>query len=147
MSLDCVRRSHEQALSGACVSELITAAQVTVRVRTWTGRVGDGTFTDSDLVLPKRYPVKELSTREIASSGGRYEMGDVRVTDITKSFTGGGYTKAQLSPASEWDSNEDSREELYILTGDISGTYKLKDLEGDDVVSWSMVLGRTLYDP
>jgi hypothetical protein len=143
MSLDCVRKAHAEALASPCVEELITVSQLTIRVRTWTGRVGDGTFSDSDLVLPKRYELRELSSREVASSGGRYSLGDVRMNDLTKAYAGGGYTRAQLDPASAFSVNEQSKRVMYVLTGDVSGIYSLIDIKGDDIVSWSLVLRRT----
>ncbi len=60
----------------------IRTHQLTIRVRTWSGEiVREGTYTDSDLVLPQYYPIKHISQSEVEGSGGSYEVGDVLVED------------------------------------------------------------------
>ena len=147
MSLDCVRKANECARSNPCVAGLLTETQVTVRVRSWAGRVGAGAHEDSDLVLPMSYPVEEVKSYEVASSAGRFEIGDLRVSDITKPFgsglTAGGYTEEQLHPQILFGVNDEHLEELYVLTGAHKGIFALVNLERDDMVAWSMVLRRT----
>jgi hypothetical protein len=47
---------------------------VTIRKSTWSGtQVGEGTETFTQIVLPRYVKVRELSGKEIASSGGRFE--------------------------------------------------------------------------
>lgn len=146
MSIDCIRHANETA-RGPCVASLITDTQVTVRLREWEGRVGAGVYADTDFVIPARYPVQSIKSSEIASSNGRYAIGDVRVSDLTKPYTvglvEGGYTREQLHPQLAFGVRDDHLEELYILKGGIQGVYALVDLEEDDVVSWSLVLRRT----
>lgn len=146
MSLDCVRQANEQALSG-CVAEYITTTSIRIVVREYEGRAGDGTYAEEEIAVLDHYPVREISDREVASSGGLYESGDIKVEMITKPFTvglvTGGYTDAQLRPASNFDPRDNSKRVFYIATGDINGFYSLIALHSDDVVAWSMVLRRT----
>lgn len=75
---------------------------VTVRVRTWNGaRVGLGTKTDTDTVLKvgcacsaglQPVTVKQLSAKDIVSSGGLYTDNDYRVGPLTPDYNTGGRT-------------------------------------------------------
>jgi len=114
--------------------------QVTVRTRTWSGDfVGLGTPTDSDLILPAIYPVKQVSTREVSSSGGLYEMGDIIVNHITPSDGESvGFTPMQLKPSV----TSSSVEIIYIVTGSHAGEYSLQELRTYRPYSYTMVLRR-----
>lgn len=73
---------------------------VTIRLRTWSGGApGIGTATNTDLAITPRPKVKALSPREIASSGGTFTDGDLRIAPIPPQHVGGGFTPAQLQPA------------------------------------------------
>lgn len=76
---------------------------VRIRTRTWSGvRVGDGTSSDVFVALEtggQPAGVKNLSSREVYTSAGRYTDADFRVGPLTPAFTGGGYTAEQLEPS------------------------------------------------
>jgi hypothetical protein len=118
---------------------------LTIRVRTWEGgRIGtEGGTTDVDLVISPKPRVKDVSQREIAGSGGRYEAGDVRVGPITPQYAGGGYTPAQLAPPV----GSNGVEVLYVLSGGISGEYGRVDLQTDHSLSYWLVLRRKRSTP
>lgn len=93
--------------------------------------------------------VRHVTTREIASSGGRFEEGDVIVGPITPAYTtdsgsSGGYTEAQLRPTVE----EQGIEVIYRLAsqpGDASGVtgdYQMIEFKRDRSMHFLMVLGR-----
>lgn len=119
--------------------------QLTIRTRTWSGAMlDDGTATDSDLVLPAHYPVRNVALDEVASSGGVYETGDVLVNHITPSNgVDVGYTREQLNPKS-LDNNV---EILYLLTGSHSGEYALVECRTFRSFSYSLVLRRRRSTP
>lgn len=112
---------------------------VTIRTRTWLGgrRGAEGGTNDADLLLVPTPRVRELSTREIASSVGRYVAGDVMVEQITPAYAGGGYTEAQLAPLTTT-----GNEIIYVLAGDVSGEFARVDLSTDDPHGWTLVLRR-----
>jgi len=118
---------------------------VTLRKVTWAaGRVGaDGGTTNEDLELLPRPRVREVSQQEIASSGGRYEAGDVRIGPITPEYPGGGYSPERLAPAI----TTNGVEVLYVLSGAIAGEYKRVALHTDRVHSYFLVVRRTRSTP
>ena len=118
---------------------------VTVRKKTYAGgRVGaEGGAMTEDLILTPRPKVREVSQREIAGSGGRYQVGDVRVGPITPSYSGGGYTEAQLAPTVATNGIA----VVYVLAGGVSGEYARIDLSTDRSHSWFLVLRRTRSTP
>jgi hypothetical protein len=133
----------------------IRPTALTVVTRRWTsGTVGVdpedlGTpgFTDSRLELPAVYKVRQVTTREIASSGGRYETGSVRVGPITPSYAAasgaqGGVSEAQLKPA-----GDAGTEVVYVLSGAHAGEYALVGLESSAPFGWWIVLSRRETTP
>ncbi len=118
---------------------------LTIRTRTWSGSVlGDGTPTDSDLVLPKHYPIRYITAAEVLSSGGQYEIGDIAVNHITPSNGAGvGYTPTQLKPLV----TEDNVELIYLVTGEHGGEYVVKTLETFRPFSYRLVLSRSTVTP
>jgi hypothetical protein len=105
-------------------------------------------FVDTSLVLPTIYRVRQVTTREVASSGGRYEMGDMRVGPVTPAFTRddgstGGFTEAQLKP----DPTDEATETIYQLTGAHGGDYALVAVESTRAFSWYLVLRRRVTTP
>lgn len=83
--------------------------------------VGDGTYTDSDLVLPAHYPVRHLTGQEVYSAAGAYEVGDILVDHITPSDGAGtGYTLAQLKPVV----TTNNIELIHLITGTDGGEYR-----------------------
>ncbi len=112
----------------------------TIRTRTWSGGLlGSGTSTDVDLVLPPHYPVRRVSSQEVYSSAGFYEVGDVIVDHITPSDGGSvGYTPEQLRPVV----TSNDTEILYLLTGSHSGEYRVIDIRTYRPFTYQLVLRR-----
>lgn len=125
--------------------------QVTIRTRSWATRVDEGSYTDSDLVLPKVYPVKQLSGREVLAAGGALTDEMVRVDGITPPYatssSSGGYTEAQLDPRRSFAGGTRNKAIMYLLSGDVAGEYALVTLNNSDPVEWSLVLRRTRRTP
>ncbi len=111
---------------------------VTVRTVTWLGgrRGVDGGSVYSDLVLTPRPKVREVSQRDIASSAGRYTVGDVKVGPITPAYPGGGYTVAQLDPTL----TTNGLEVVYVLDGGVTGEYARVSVGTDRSHSYFVVL-------
>jgi len=132
-----------RALAGPSGFDVRTS-QLTVRTRTWAGgRRGLGPVTDSDLDLAQSYKIREVSTREIASSGGLFEMGDIKVGPITPTdVSGGGYTEAQLAPE-----GQTGTEVVYVVTGDLAGEYARVELNKSKPFSWYLTLRRRRTTP
>lgn len=133
----------------------IRLTSLTIVTRTWTsGTVGVApddpntlAYTDSRLELPPVYRARQVTTREIASSGGRYEAGDVKVGPITPPYvaadgTPGGVSEAQLKP-----DGGDSVEIIYALAGAHAGEYSLLALVSTAPFGWWLVLGRRQTTP
>lgn len=117
----------------------VRPVRVTIRTRVWSGgRAGLGTPTDTDLVLPQIYKVRELKSQEVAGSGGRYELGDVKVGPITPAYTGGGYSRAQLAPE-----GANGTEVAYLLSGAMAGEYNRISVETDRAFGYYLVLRRS----
>lgn len=118
---------------------------LTIRTRTWSGSVlGQGTVTDSDLVLKQHYPIRYVTTAEIDQSGGQYEVGDIAVNHITPSNgVGVGYTPTQLKPVV----TADNVELIYLITGAHEGEYAVKTLETYRPFSYRLVLSRSTRTP
>lgn len=102
---------------------------VVLRVRTWAGgRVGlpvGSSPSHTDTTLPSGTRVRQMSQREVDGSGGRYQTGDFVVSGITPSFTGGGFTPADLQvvPTAAQDV-------VYLLTGP-EGTLECNQVGND----------------
>src|SRR5712691_10255736 len=75
----------------------IQTIKLSIVKRVWSGgRRGLGTLTQTTLIdVLQQYKIRHVSAREVAGSGGRYEMEDLKVGPITPKFTGdgvGGYS-------------------------------------------------------
>lgn len=146
--LDSLRGCADQARR--CAEPYITS-QLTIRTRRWTqGRVGAGdVVTVKETVLPKRFPVREISDRKVSSSGGKFQAGDVAIEGISPPYTshgGGGFSVEVLDPKRLPVPTNDI-EVLYILEGDVTGVHALVSLETSDPTEWSMVVRRTRLSP
>ncbi len=120
--------------------------RLTVRTRTWSGeRVGEGSFTDSDLVLPAHYPVRHMTSQEINSSAGQYEIGDIKVDHITPrgGNATGGYTLQQLAPIV----TTNNVEIIYVITGEHPGEYALIDARNYRPFTSQLILRRRATTP
>lgn len=128
----------------------IRPTNLSVVTRRWTsGKVGveppnpsAPAYSDTRLDLPAVYKSRQVTTREIASSGGRYETGDVRVGPITPTYlradgSSGGVSEAQLKPF-----GDDATEIIYELVGAHAGEYALLGLVSSAPFGWWLVLGR-----
>lgn len=146
--LDCVRHCAEAALSCASVAELNATTQVTVRKTVWSGgSIGKGVEEYEDLALPMIFPVRQVSAREVGSSGGLFSAEDVIVSDLVPAYSSGGYTALQLDPARGLEAGQRDTEVLYVLSGAIEGLFALVRLDTSDPVSWTMTLRRTRRSP
>lgn len=122
--------------------------QLTITVRTWSGaRCRQGTATDVSITLPKKFPIRELVSKEIAASGGEYQMGDIIVDHITPTNGAGvGYTPTQLKPII----TDNNQERIYQIVGDqsaVAGEYALVELRSFRPFTWQLVLRRRLTTP
>lgn len=104
-------------------------------------------FVDTRLDLPATYAVRQLTTREIASSAGRYETGDVKVGPLTPAYTAtdgstGGVSEAQLKP-----DGDEANEIVYALVGAHAGEYSLLSVESTKPFTWWVTLRRRETTP
>jgi hypothetical protein len=122
----------------------LTPNQLTINVFQWVPpageppRVGNGTKTTlSTLTLAQCFPMRTMSAREVASSGGRFIEGTIVVEDISPPgsdpATGSpiGYGVAQLRPQTALDS-QNGIEVVYTVTGQLAGDYALADADFSD---------------
>jgi hypothetical protein len=129
------------------LAEPIRTISVRVRTRTWTGdRVGSGVASDSDLVLPGYVNVRQVTAKEVASSGGRLREGAVRIGPITPTYSAfgvdGGITPAQLRPAAN------ARQEIiWVLAGELAGEFALAELDTTKPLSWFATANRMRSTP
>jgi len=132
-----------RALTGPSALDIRTA-QLTIRRRVWSGGyIGEGTATDTDLVLPKQYKVDSASAKEIASSGGRFEDETLKFGPVTPDYGTGGYTPAMLKPTVTTDDTEI----IYVLTGQVAGEYALASLHTEKPFSYMLFLSRKRSTP
>jgi hypothetical protein len=115
----------------------------------WNTHFALDAVTDSDLVLPMNYRIRQLDQREIAQSGGTYENGDIIVEHITP-FDGVsvGYTVQQLKPTV----TSNAVEVIYLITtddpaGGHTGQYRLRELRSWKAFSFDLVLYRRQDQP
>ena len=121
----------------------VRTSKLAIVTRTWSGgRLGMGTSSDARLELAQIYKIKDVSSKEVAGSGGRYQQEDIRVGPITPAYSGGGYTPAQLAPT-----GANGKEILYELTGPNSGLYSLVECCTDSAFHYSLVLRRRRTTP
>lgn len=146
--LDTIRGCADAAR--ACVEWAITS-QVTIRTRRWTnGALEDGDAVDSDLVLPKRFPIRQPNGKEVASSGGRLNEYSIVVSGISPVYTshgGGGFTVNQLDPSLTLPKPNKDTEILYMVDGDSAGIYTLVTLDSSDPTAWILYLANTRLSP
>lgn len=118
---------------------------LTIEVRTWPGPPGargtSATTTATRAITPPPR-VRTLSTHDVASSGGRYEDGDLRADKITPKWASGGYEPAELRPTVT-----KNQEVVYVITGPNAGDYHLIDLGTDRNFGYSLVLRKQRNTP
>jgi hypothetical protein len=116
---------------------------LSIITRTWPGKPGEGTPTDSVLTLTPNPELREVSAREVASSGGRYKDGDIVAENITPAHVGGGYTPEQLKPTVAAPTGQI----IYRITGPLAGDYRLANLNVEDPFEYVLTLTRTNTTP
>lgn len=133
-----------RALAGPTFAD-VRINQLTIRTRTWSGAYPqDGTYTDSDLVLPPHFPIRRIESAEVRGVDGAYETGDIIVDHITPSDGAGtGYTLAQLAPRP----TTNNVEIIYLITGEHPGEYALVDARSYRSFTYQLVLRRRLTTP
>ncbi len=125
----------------------IQTVQLKIVKRAWAGgKRGLGALTETVLTeLLQQYRIRSVTTHEVASSGGRFEMEDQKVGPITPSFdggSGGGYSPDDLKPQGLTGS-----EIVYVLTGTVAGDYQLIALNSEKAFSYYLVLRRMRTTP
>jgi hypothetical protein len=114
-------------------------------VRSWTGKPGatGSAATDSEAVEIFPIPrIRQLSSREVASSGGRYQDGDLRVDRLSPKHPGGGYDPEDLRP-----SVGQNQEIVYLVTGPNEGEHELVDFDSSQNFQYVLVLRRRRTTP
>lgn len=123
---------------------------VRLRTRTWSGaEPGDGTATDSFLALTtggQPAKVRQISSREVAASGGRYTDADFVVGPLTPAHTasGGGtagYTPTQLAPNSTARNVE--RHVVLVGPGEASSEWLIVGSQLDRALRYTLTIRRT----
>lgn len=124
-------------------------SDVSVVTRLWpSGRRGDPdetSFIDTAILplINPRPKVRQVSSREIAGSGGTYQDGDLRVDKLTPKFAAGGYTINELAPISP----DEGTEILYVVTGPLAGEYHRINSNADRALGYSLTLRRMRTTP
>lgn len=124
-------------------------SDVSVVTRLWpSGTRGVPSETDyvdstvTPLVNP-RPKVRQITSREIASSGGMYEDGDLRVDKLTPKFAAGGYLPEEIAPIAP----DKGTEILYLVTGPLAGEYRRINSNLDRALGYSLTLRRMRTTP
>lgn len=140
---------------------------VTLVIRTYLrgyASTSPGDYQDGPpLVFPRSTKVRHVTTREIASSEGLYEVGDVivggaglRPQVIRSDGVTIGFTEDQIAPVKTpllQTATRQGVEALYLLTqkytgqSGIAGTYFFKSLQRDKSLRYLLVLSRTRRTP
>jgi hypothetical protein len=119
--------------------------QLTIITRVWSGGYRDsGTPVDTPLVISAWYKSREVSSREVASSGGNYEKEDIVLGPITPNGGGAsGFTLAQLIP----EVTTNGTEIIYRLSGVHAGDYMLVDSQTTRPFRYMLILRRMRTTP
>jgi hypothetical protein len=90
--------------------------------------------------------VRQLTEREIASSGGRFRDGAIEISSITPAYdTGtdsGGLGEADLRPSGSKDV-----EVMFVLSGDVSGEFRLEKLVTSNALNTRVFANRLRTTP
>lgn len=119
---------------------------LTVRTRTWaSGLIGKKSdtgpdFTDSDVVLPARYHIKNLSPNQVNqivdASAGRLQPGQYVKVWVTPDFNGGGFSQAELAPQAS-----EGVDIIYVLSGSgLNGNFNLATFNSDRPYRYELIL-------
>lgn len=118
----------------------------TIRTRSYPSgrRNSRDPYVDSDLALNPWYRIRQVTTREVATSGGRLQSGDVIIEQITPSDGNGvGYTQDQLAPPVP----KDGADVYYVLQSEdpsdgINGEYTRREIRRDANLHFVLILTR-----
>jgi hypothetical protein len=132
--------------------------RVAIITRTWSGGVrGDGYSTDTSLLLPDYTKVRNITSsrsfREMAGTGGLFELSDLVVGPVTPQFVDSdgvtrGFTEAELAPPV----SNPGVEIIYRMTGQsaaagINGDYYRIHIQRDRRLRFLLVVGRERTTP
>ena len=122
----------------------IQTVKLDIVERYWAGdRKGDGPLLETVIAdVPQRYKIRHVSAREVASSGGRFEMEDLNVGPVTPAYSGGGFSPSQLKPAIS-----KGHEIVFKLSGTVTGDYELIAVHTEKAFSYFMILRRKRTTP
>jgi len=128
---------------------------IQIITRRWvTGVRGDPyPPTDAILALPNYTKVRHVTQREIASSGGLFEEGDIVLGRITPQYTSPvdgtihGFTEAQLAPPVTAGQEVIYRLALQSGASGIHGDYSRIQLRRDRTLHFEIVVGRQRTTP
>ncbi len=125
-----------RTIPGPTVLDLRTT-KVEVVKRTWVGgrKGAPGGYSDIDLELVPRPRVVQLSQREIASSGGRYEDQSVRIKWIQPDCLTGGFTPQDVLQ----EQVVDGIEIFYRLSSSTGGINANYTRVGSDTARWGHI--------
>lgn len=136
-----------------------TTCQIIKRV--WTsgiiGKGGPTGFVDTVVVsLPNYIRIRHLTEREIANSGGRYELGSVVIGPVRPQWTAfdgttGGFSQSQLAPNGDQGTAIIHRltplDPADIATTGIAGDYRVKDIKRDRSMRFMLFANRQSTTP
>jgi len=130
----------------------VRQTQVFVVTRVWSGgqkgapaAPNQPRYTDTEMELLPRPKVRPLTQREIASSGGRYDDGDLIVKYIQPMppTEPGGITTAQMLQ----DHVPQGTEIFYRLAGAINGNYNRRSSNIAPALHYELVIGQRRDSP
>lgn len=166
---DAIRAALNRSVDTVLATTVLDMRQTRVAVvtRTWPGPQKSSALTPSDSLFyipsgtgPAGFPrIRHVSAREVAGSGGTYELGDVIVGPIRPTFTDPldnvvkGVSESQLNPLIAIQQEyiaQHAVEVIYRFSQEypaesgINGDYTLIELKRDRVFRMMVVCGRRL---
>ena len=123
--------------------------RLSILTRTWSGGYkGAGEASESAVHLPQHFIVRQVSTRQVASSGGLFELGDVIVEGITPEYVDRdgvlrGFSPLVLSPVV----TTSGVEVVYRIIGPHEGDYQLVEIQSWRPYGYAIVLRRRSDSP
>lgn len=138
-TLDAIRTGIPSAFG-------IRTVELKVRVKDWSGSaVGKGTKTVTDTVIAgpggNRYKIKEVTSKDVLASGGKYQAGQFKVGPITPPYAGGPVAATDIIPA-----KPSNPREVYYGVTDATGVTQWCSMVGADTMNalhWFIYLAPT----
>lgn len=118
---------------------------VSMVTRAWTAKPGSQGATYTESTPLEIYPiprVRAMSEEDVASSGGKYQSGDLRVDRLSCKHASGGYDPEDLRPIVGQHT-----EIVYLVTGPNEGEFELIDLETTHNFEFVLTLRRRRTTP